>query len=348
MRPTQDDLRRTNPPILLQSAILFTILVGRPCDAARFEVRETPSGAVVTVAGEPFATYVVDQVNKPFLWPVHGPDGAEMTRAYPMRDDPAEPSAQRDHVHQRGITFGHEHLGGDTWTERATFGEKADSPRVKALGSIRHRRFLALEGGDDAAVVTSLCDILDAAGTPRLTEIRRMTFREGAGSRLIDIDQDLVAVGSPVEVGDRKDAGLSIRVPTTMAVDSRQGGRLVNSEGLADAAAWSQPARWVDYHGPAKTGGPTVGVAMLDHPSSFRHPTRWHVRTYGLFTANPFASRAYHKDLPDATFSLAPGEAIRLRHRFVLHAGDEKAADIEGHWSRYAALVPAALPAAGE
>jgi hypothetical protein len=318
------------------------------CEAARFEVRETPHGAEVTVAGEPFATYVIDQANKPILWPVHGPDGAEMTRAYPMRDDPAEPAGQRDHVHQRGITFGHEHLGGDTWTERATFGSSADSPRVKALGSIRHRRFLSLEGGDEAAVVTSLCDVVDAAGTPRLTEVRRMTFREEAGSRLIDIDQDLVAVGSNVEVGDRKDAGLSIRVPTTMAVDSRQGGRLVNSEGQADLEAWSRPARWVDYHGPPTAGGPTVGVAMLDHPSSFRHPTRWHVRTYGLFTANPFASRAFHKDLPDVSFSLAPGEAIRLRHRFVLHAGDEKAADIEGHWNRYAALVPAALPAAGE
>ena len=34
--------------------------------------------------------------------------------------------------------------------------------------------------------------------------------------------------------------------------------------------------------------GKTVGVAILNHPDSFRFPTTWHVRTYGLFAANPF------------------------------------------------------------
>ena len=53
-----------------------------------------------------------------------------------------------------------------------------------------------------------------------------------------------------------------------------------------NAAAWGQPAAWVDYHGPID--GKTVGIAILNHPSSFRYPTHWHVRTYGLFAANPF------------------------------------------------------------
>lgn len=330
----------------LVTIVLTAVGMASTCLAARFDVRATPHGAAVTIDGQPFATYVVDEANKPFLWPVHGPGGVEMTRAFPMRQDADEPANQRDHVHQRGITFGHEHLGADTWTERATFGDKGDNPRLAVLGAIRHRRFLELTATDESGVITSVCEIVDAKDSPKLIEVRRMTFREDRGCRLIDIDQDLMAAGADVDVGDRKDAGLSIRVPTAMAVDSKQGGRLVNSEGRTNADAWSQPARWVDYHGPAKSGGETFGVAMLDHPTSFRHPTRWHVRTYGLFTANPFASKAFDQNLPDASFMLAAGEAIRLRHRFVLHAGDESSADIEGHWKRYAADEPAAMPAA--
>ena len=29
--------------------------------------------------------------------------------------------------------------------------------------------------------------------------------------------------------------------------------------------------------------GKVRGIAILNHPESFRHPTPWHVRTYGLF-----------------------------------------------------------------
>jgi len=38
--------------------------------------------------------------------------------------------------------------------------------------------------------------------------------------------------------------------PGGMAVDSRLGGRIVNSDGLIDVDVWSKPADWVDYHGP--------------------------------------------------------------------------------------------------
>jgi hypothetical protein len=37
-----------------------------------------------------------------------------MTRAYPMQDVSNEAKEQRDHPHHRGITFGHESIGGGT------------------------------------------------------------------------------------------------------------------------------------------------------------------------------------------------------------------------------------------
>jgi hypothetical protein len=129
-----------------------------------------------------------------------------------------------------------------------------------------------------------------------------------------------------------------------MAVDSKQGGKIVNSEGQFDADAWSKPARWCDYHGPA--GGENLGIAILNHPTSYRHPTRWHVRTYGLFAANPFASKSFNAALPDASTTLAPGDVLRLHHRILLHTGDEQAAAVDDAWQQYAREIPAPITVA--
>jgi hypothetical protein len=147
------------------------------------------------------------------------------------------------------------------------------------------------------------------------------------------VDQDFIAEDADVRFDDHKDAGLSIRVPTAIAVDSKQGGHIVNSEGAADKDAWGKAAKWCDYHGPL--GGEHVGIGFLNHPSSYRYPTRWHVRTYGLFTANPFAQRDYDKSLADGATTLTKGERLKLRHRFLLHSGDEKAGKVEEAWQQY-------------
>ena len=108
---------------------------------------------------------------------------------------------------------------------------------------------------------------------------------------------------------------MGVRVAGTMKVDAKLGGRIVNSEGQTDGDAWAKRAAWVDYHGPVD--GLTVGVAILNHPSSFRFPTYWHVRTYGLFAANPFGWQDFQRsDDVDGSCALAPGESITL----VAHA----------------------------
>src|SRR6185436_789178 len=84
-----------------------------------FTIDRTANGGVeVKLDGKLFAGYVVDQANKPYLWPVIGPTGKSMMRAFPMEQVEGE---QRDHPHHRGITFGHENVNGtDTWVERAS------------------------------------------------------------------------------------------------------------------------------------------------------------------------------------------------------------------------------------
>ena len=60
------------------------------------------------------------------------------------------------------------------------------------------------------------------------------------------------------------------------------------------------------------------------------------MRTYGLFTANPFASQQFDKKAPDAAFDIKSGDRLTLRHRFIFHSGDEQSAKIAEAWEKYA------------
>ena len=324
-------------PILTSFVMLRVACVAAPTLSLD---KDSSGGVTVRVDGKVFASYVIDQVNKPFLWPVYGPTGKLMVRSFPFEKIEGE---QQDHPHHRGILFGHESAANiNTWHERLTFEEELGNPkkeeaakkRIASLGRIVHREFTELTADADRAVVAEVCDYLDADGKLHATEERRLVFRATGEMRSIDFDQDLIAVSAPVTWEDRKDSGVGIRLPTSMAVDSSKGGRIVNSEGFKDAEAWGKAAKWCDYSGPVE--GETLGVAILSHPSTFRYPTRWHVRPYGLFAANPFASSQYDKALPDASITVPVGERLKLRHRFVFHKGDADSAQLEAQYGAYA------------
>jgi hypothetical protein len=80
-----------------------------------------------------------------------------------------------------------------------------------------------------------------------------------------------------------------------------------------------------------------VGIAILNHPDSFRFPTCWHVRSYGLFAANPFGLHEFAGGKPDrGAVTLAPGKTLVLRYRVLLHRGDEKAGKVAEAFAAYA------------
>lgn len=215
-------------------------------------------------------------------------------------------------------------------------GKNADKAkeRLAALGAQVHREFTELKADGDSATIAVVIDYVDAAGKKLLEEHRRMIFRADADTRTIDVDIDLIASEGPVVAADKKDAGLSIRVPTSMAVDTKLGGQLINAEGKTDKDTWGVRSNWCDYHGPVE--GENLGVAMLNHPASFRHPTYWHARTYGLFTANPFGTHSLDPNAPDGAQEIKPGSPLKLRHRFIFHKGDEKSAKIAEAYETYA------------
>ena len=326
-------------------AHLLTCFATLACSTAfaAFTLEKTPSGGVVVKCdGAPFAEYVVDQANKPYLAPVFGPTGKQMTRSYPMAKVPGE---TYDHPHHRGICFGNEDIGGfETWAERTTYEEQeAKKPgsakgHLSHLGAIKHREYKELTADVDHAVIVAVSDVVDPTGKHALTEVSRMTFRSTSDTRSIDYDIDYIADGEPILFGDKKDAGFSIRIPTSMAVDSKQGGQIITSEGITDAKAWGTRAKWCDYHGPVE--GETLGVAILNHPSSFRYPTPWHVRTYGLFTANAFGTHSLDKAAENGDYTLGKDQHLKLRHRLIFHKGDEKAAKIAEAFETYAKENP--------
>ena len=137
----------------------------------------------------------------------------------------------------------------------------------------------------------------------------------------------------PVTFGDTKEGMFGIRVASSMDVTRKKGGKITNAEGLTNDAAWGKPSPWVDYTGPVE--GKTVGIAILNHPSSFRHPTPWHVRPYGLFAANPFGDHDFKLGRSGA-FTLDKGRSITLRYRVIFHQGSTEQSHVNSLYQAYA------------
>lgn len=310
--------RRACLIVLLSTAA--TLLPYRAAPGAKFTLKRQDPDVRVEVDGKLFTVYLTATGPKPILWPVIGPTGAEMTRAFPMKDVAGE---KHDHPHQRSIWFTHGDVNGvDFWSE------------IKGHGSIQHREYLRLQEEDDHALITTRNDWLDAAGKKVMQDIRDVTFRAGDDWRSIDFDITLNASAGPVKFGDTKEGAMGIRIPTVMDVNSKQGGHIINSAGETDKDAWGKPAAWVDYYG--QVDGKAVGIAFFNHPTSFRFPTHWHVRDYGLFAANPFGLHDFSgkKDV-DGSYTLEAGESIGLRYRILFHLGDAGEAKIAEVFERY-------------
>jgi len=284
------------------------LIANRPALAAEFTVEDTPQGKAVKMDGKPFAEYLVKSGSKPVVWPVYGPTGKLMTRSWPLDPDVAS-EKDRDHIHQRSLWFTHGDVNGiDFWSE--------------GKGRIEHREFGEVSAGPEAVIVTRNDWRSPNDNTRLLEDERRFTFGGDAEQRWIDVAIEIKASDGPVVFGDTKEGSFGVRVPSSVRVDSLKGGKIVNSEGQANKDAWGKPAAWVDYHGPIEDE--TLGIAILNHPSSFRFPTHWHVRTYGLFAANPFGRGDFTNGKEKGTYTLPAGETMKLRYRVLLHKGDEK------------------------
>jgi hypothetical protein len=279
----------------------------------------TASALEVELGGQPFTTYQAPEGLKPYFFPLIGPTGKPFTRAYPMKDVPGE---KRDHPHQKSLWFTHGNVNGvDFWSEAKGHGSIRETSRslvtaIPALGQLK-----------------TTDDWVAPDGKVVCSDERIVRFFSTLHNRYLDFDITIKADHGPVTFGDTKEGMFGVRVATSMDVDAKKGGKITNADGLTDAAAWGKPATWVDYTGPVE--GETVGIAILNHPGSFRHPTTWHVRTYGLFAANPFGWHDFGMK-KSGEHTIPAGESIHFGYRVILHRGDTASAALPAAYESYA------------
>jgi hypothetical protein len=283
-----------------------------------FRLHAKGRNIAIELEGSLFSEYRCDSGAKPFLYPLIGPTASSFTRAYPMETLAGE---DLDHPHQRSFWFTHGKVNGiDFWSEQGEHGTIKETARRCVVSGPMLGRLCTTD------------DWVAPDGRKVCEDERVLTFYNLGNARVIDFEIVLKATAGPVTLGDTKEGMFGLRVASSMDVDKHRGGRIVNAQGLADGQAWGKPSAWVDYSGPVQ--GKTVGIAILNHPRSFRYPTTWHVRTYGLFAANPFGWHDFGST-QNGEYTLETGNRLWFAYRVILHEGDALSARVSDAFDGY-------------
>ncbi len=287
----------------------------------------------IEIGGHHFSDYLHAGWPKPCLYPILDADGTSYTRDHPFRKNPAEVP---DHDWHRGVWFAHGAVNGhDLWREL---------PERKTGRIVLDRILETRDGPTGVLRVRQLWQTHD--GRTLLTDETTLRIVRGVHATQLDYEVTLLATHGPVTLGDTEEGTMAVRLNETLRVthgrgpDKRPGtGQLANAAGDRGIPVWGKRAAWCAASGPLPDGR-VIGVALLEHPRNFRHPTWWHARDYGLLSANPFGRHDFEKlkDQPKAGDHPIPaGGSLTLRYRFVFHRGDTATADIAGRFRAYAA-----------
>ncbi|QDV05939.1 hypothetical protein Poly30_14420 [Planctomycetes bacterium Poly30] len=260
--------------------------------------------------GSPFAKLWVRGTRVPYVWPLVGPSGDPLTRAFPMEKGGEHEAT--DHPHHQSFWFTHGSVNGhDFWHDPNCRITPIGEPIVtmtEGRFDIEVRLNLAWEvSGDDAV----------------LHESRAYRFASRGGQRLVECESQLVAK-EDVVFGDTKEGSFALRLRPELRLKGEvAAGTILNSAGQTDGDCWGQRAAWVSYEAPL--GDHRVGVTVMDHSANLRHPTWWHARDYGLVAANPFGIHDFEKKEPGTgDFQLEKGKQLTLKYLVVLSDGEEK------------------------
>lgn len=254
----------------------------------------------------------------PYLYPVHSSSGANIVRNWPMKTDVA--GEEQDHPHHRGIWLAHGAVNGhDFWADT-----KKENP------TIRFNSITQQEVKNNIAQLTADLTWV-AKETELLKETRAYAFSKPDAETLrIDIQSTLTAIADEVVFGDTKEGTFAVRTDRTLRVKGPTAkATLTNSEGITNLNAWGKRANWAAYTGPDELGKPTV-VAIVESPSSFRSPTHWHARDYGLLAANPFGIHDFEKkkDKTLGNHTLKKSESLTLSYTVIIHQGTLESAKL--------------------
>ena len=266
--------------------------------------------------------HIGEAVAKPYFYPMNAPGDIPVTRAWPM--EKGAPKETTDHVHQKSAWFCH----GDVIPEGIEIKQKIKG--VKGIDfwseAVGHGKIVCVDVGTPKnsaaqASVATKNEWRTADGTKILDETRVIRLHKlPSGSRLLELDIDLLASVCPITFGDTKEGSFGVRVNDEII--AKNGGHFFNADGKKDEKEiWGNQSAWCDYVG--AIGGKVAGIAVFDDPAN-KPAACWHARGYGLMAANPFGRDRSFPSQKGKTelVKLAKGDHLKLRYGILLHAGD--------------------------
>jgi hypothetical protein len=284
--------------------ILLSLLVPSVAAEPNVQFQREAGKLHLRVADRPLATYVYDDrdIPRPYFAHVRAPNGTPLTRNHP----PVKGQDATDHAtFHPGLWLAFGDLGGqDNWRLKARvvhdgFVQEPKGAAGQGSFTVRNRYRTAK---DDRTVCTETC---------------HYTVLVRPNAYLLLWDSTFVSDAADFSFGDQEEMGLGVRMATPLAVNRKQGGRILNSEGGKDEkGTWGRAADWCDYS--ATIDGHHVGVLLMSHPENFRRPW-FHTRDYGLMVANPFGRQALTRGERSQVVAKR-GEVFRLRFGLLLYS----------------------------
>jgi hypothetical protein len=307
---------------------LWLIIESRPAtikvDADRIEFRVGDSLAA--------RYHIANTQIKPYFWPIVAPNGALVTRGWPM-EKPA-PGDSTDHVHQKSGWFTY----GDVIPEGLEV-----KPKHSGVEGVDfwvevpvHGKIVCVDVGTpkDGRIVTRN-EWRMPDGTVILHESRSLSMHDLGAGRLLVVECDLQASTVPIVFGDTKEGAFGVRINDQLRADLGKGkpvppvNKIINSNGkTGEGECWGRRADWCDCSG--EIDGKPAGIAVFDDPANSQRAC-WHVRGYGLLAANPFGrEKSKFPDMAGRTdrVRLAKGEHLILRYAIYAHDGDVKSGKV--------------------
>jgi len=329
-----------------KSRILMTVvvLVGLapvtlPVHGQSEAVSFTRQGDTIQVAigGKPFTTYNFDsKTAKAYLQPLRNASGVIVTRGFPIGDTiPAGHEHDRSlEPHQRAMYFAHGDINGFNFWSEEVFSKYYGDGYHSAFGRMVFRKIEEVRGGPLFGTIRATFDLEGPDRIPFAEEVQQFTFSGDSNSRVIDCEFIVRARQGPVKFGDTKEGIFALRLAPELDAPT---GTMVSSEGgEGEAQIWGKRANWVNVDG--VIDGQALGVAIFDSPKSFRHPTYWHARGYGLLAANPFGLKDFFHDThQDGSYTIPTGRSIQFRYRVFIHDGNYRQAHVADRYNEYAA-----------
>jgi hypothetical protein len=305
-------------------------------ETVKFEKEKDQTTINVTIGGKLFTRFIYpDTLAKPVLYPLYAANGTMVTRGFPLKPAPGEPT---DHPHHLGLWFNFENVNGlDFWNNSYAIAAE----KKYLYGSIKTDRILKTKDGAKG-LLTYHANWTNQKNEVLLEETTQYEFSGTATQRIIDRITVLTA-NTEVTFNDAKDGLLGLRVARELQIPNKkdqvftddkgivtvvkgnennvENGNYLTSEGKTGDSAWSTRAAWCKMYGKIK--GDSISIAIIDHPNNPNYPTYWHARGYGLFAANPLGEKIFTNGRTTKNLHLKKGESVRFAYRVVIDEGNQ-------------------------